>query len=52
MLLDTQRIFCVMLTRTLLEFFFVKSMLELGMISFRIRMNSFQFGIDSFHYKT
>ena len=31
---------------------FVKSMLELGMISFQIRMNSFQFGIDSFHYKT
>ena len=28
---------------------FVKSMLELGMISFQIRMNSFQFGIDSFH---
>ena len=31
---------------------FVKSMLELGMISFQIRMNSFQFGIDSFHCKT
>ena len=51
-LLDPQKIFSVMLTRTLLELFFVKSMLELGMISFQIRMNSFQFGIDSFQCKT